>query len=161
MLLRKRNHFSNLLSAVFARRKIPFRTWRLLVLVMAVWRFKMKKKTIWFFLCFISLFFFFFFFLKTFLGTQYAHRKCVQRWCNEKGDITCEICHQVTNNLLKSVFLCDNKTNLGFVDSCYAFTNGETNQFVITLLYPCLANCCIFFSLCHSNSFIRVPQLQN
>ncbi|XP_059645720.1 uncharacterized protein LOC132287204 isoform X1 [Cornus florida] len=23
-----------------------------------------------------------------------AHRKCVQRWCNEKGDITCEICHQ-------------------------------------------------------------------
>lgn len=26
---------------------------------------------------------------------KYAHRKCVQRWCNEKGDITCEICHQV------------------------------------------------------------------
>nr|DAD31260.1 TPA_asm: hypothetical protein HUJ06_010111 [Nelumbo nucifera] len=26
---------------------------------------------------------------------QFAHRKCVQRWCNEKGDITCEICHQV------------------------------------------------------------------
>jgi len=25
----------------------------------------------------------------------YAHRKCVQHWCNEKGDITCEICHQV------------------------------------------------------------------
>ncbi|KAJ6910007.1 hypothetical protein NC652_020879 [Populus alba x Populus x berolinensis] len=25
---------------------------------------------------------------------QYAHRKCVQHWCNEKGDITCEICHQ-------------------------------------------------------------------
>ncbi|KAG5536606.1 hypothetical protein RHGRI_024135 [Rhododendron griersonianum] len=25
---------------------------------------------------------------------QFAHRKCVQRWCNEKGDITCEICHQ-------------------------------------------------------------------
>ncbi|KAH9777829.1 RING-CH-type domain-containing protein [Citrus sinensis] len=24
----------------------------------------------------------------------YAHRKCVQRWCNEKGDVTCEICHQ-------------------------------------------------------------------
>ncbi|KAJ0490851.1 putative E3 ubiquitin-protein ligase MARCH [Helianthus annuus] len=24
----------------------------------------------------------------------YAHRKCVQHWCNEKGDITCEICHQ-------------------------------------------------------------------
>lgn len=26
---------------------------------------------------------------------QYAHRKCVQEWCNEKGDISCEICHQV------------------------------------------------------------------
>jgi len=26
---------------------------------------------------------------------QYAHRKCVQHWCDEKGDITCEICHQV------------------------------------------------------------------
>ncbi|KAL0786628.1 hypothetical protein Bca101_002874 [Brassica carinata] len=25
---------------------------------------------------------------------KYAHRKCVQRWCNEKGDTTCEICHR-------------------------------------------------------------------
>ncbi|MFQ6629555.1 hypothetical protein Gotur_007723 [Gossypium turneri] len=25
---------------------------------------------------------------------QYAHRRCVQRWCNEKGNTTCEICHQ-------------------------------------------------------------------
>ncbi|XP_021744974.1 uncharacterized protein LOC110710944 isoform X1 [Chenopodium quinoa] len=25
---------------------------------------------------------------------KYAHRRCVQRWCNEKGDINCEICHQ-------------------------------------------------------------------
>ncbi|XP_008806003.1 uncharacterized protein LOC103718803 [Phoenix dactylifera] len=25
---------------------------------------------------------------------KYAHRACVQRWCNEKGDITCEICHE-------------------------------------------------------------------
>jgi hypothetical protein len=28
---------------------------------------------------------------------QYAHRECVQRWCNEKGDIICEICHEVSN----------------------------------------------------------------
>ncbi|KZV48876.1 hypothetical protein F511_16683 [Dorcoceras hygrometricum] len=28
------------------------------------------------------------------LHFQYAHRKCVQRWCNEKGDTMCEICHQ-------------------------------------------------------------------
>ncbi|ONM21854.1 RING/FYVE/PHD zinc finger superfamily protein [Zea mays] len=25
---------------------------------------------------------------------KYAHRTCVQRWCNEKGDVTCEICHE-------------------------------------------------------------------
>ncbi|CAN6572795.1 unnamed protein product [Malus baccata var. baccata] len=25
---------------------------------------------------------------------KYAHRKCVQKWCNEKGDTICEICHQ-------------------------------------------------------------------
>ncbi|XP_074340652.1 uncharacterized protein LOC141678272 isoform X1 [Apium graveolens] len=25
---------------------------------------------------------------------KYAHRKCVQQWCNEKGGISCEICHQ-------------------------------------------------------------------
>lgn len=25
---------------------------------------------------------------------KYAHRRCVQRWCNEKGDTMCEICHQ-------------------------------------------------------------------
>ncbi|XP_009773410.1 uncharacterized protein LOC107771381 [Nicotiana tabacum] len=25
---------------------------------------------------------------------KYAHRACVQHWCDEKGDITCEICHQ-------------------------------------------------------------------
>ncbi|KAL5743386.1 hypothetical protein ACOSQ2_026502 [Xanthoceras sorbifolium] len=25
---------------------------------------------------------------------KYAHRKCIQRWCNEKGDTICEICHE-------------------------------------------------------------------
>ncbi|CAL9089270.1 uncharacterized protein LOC135623463 [Musa acuminata AAA Group] len=25
---------------------------------------------------------------------KYAHRKCIQKWCNEKGDTTCEICLQ-------------------------------------------------------------------
>ncbi|GLU04665.1 hypothetical protein SLE2022_218030 [Rubroshorea leprosula] len=25
---------------------------------------------------------------------KYVHRSCVQRWCNEKGDTICEICHQ-------------------------------------------------------------------
>ncbi|KAB5512732.1 hypothetical protein DKX38_029760 [Salix brachista] len=30
-----------------------------------------------------------------FFGSKFAHRKCIQRWCNKKGDITCEICNQV------------------------------------------------------------------
>ncbi|KAL3582205.1 hypothetical protein D5086_016537 [Populus alba] len=25
---------------------------------------------------------------------KYVHRRCVQRWCNEKGNTICEICHQ-------------------------------------------------------------------
>ncbi|KAF7806196.1 RING/FYVE/PHD zinc finger superfamily protein isoform 3 [Senna tora] len=29
---------------------------------------------------------------------KYAHRRCIQLWCNEKGDTICEICHQVTSN---------------------------------------------------------------
>lgn len=27
---------------------------------------------------------------------QFAHRECIQRWCDEKGDTTCEICLQVS-----------------------------------------------------------------
>ncbi|CDP10865.1 unnamed protein product [Coffea canephora] len=26
---------------------------------------------------------------------KFAHRKCIQRWCNKKGDIRCEICNQM------------------------------------------------------------------
>lgn len=26
---------------------------------------------------------------------KFAHRDCIQRWCNEKGNTTCEICLQV------------------------------------------------------------------
>ncbi|KAJ0752981.1 putative E3 ubiquitin-protein ligase MARCH [Helianthus annuus] len=26
---------------------------------------------------------------------KFAHRKCIQKWCNKKGDITCEICNQI------------------------------------------------------------------
>ncbi|KAG5143665.1 hypothetical protein JHK82_019360 [Glycine max] len=29
-----------------------------------------------------------------FLGMQFAHRKCIQRWCNKKGNTICEICNQ-------------------------------------------------------------------
>ncbi|KAG6469061.1 hypothetical protein ZIOFF_073759 [Zingiber officinale] len=44
--------------------------------------------------------------VSTIVGTlQFAHRKCVQKWCNEKGDTTCEICLQVCLSDNLSVFL--------------------------------------------------------
>ena len=33
---------------------------------------------------------------------QYAHHKCVQRWCDEKGDTICEICHEVNLHVFLS-----------------------------------------------------------
>ena len=35
-----------------------------------------------------------------FLWLQYAHRGCVQRWCDEKGSTLCEICLQVSAALI-------------------------------------------------------------
>ena len=34
------------------------------------------------------------------LCLQFAHRRCIQRWCNEKGNTICEICKQVCCLLL-------------------------------------------------------------
>ncbi|KAJ0786155.1 putative E3 ubiquitin-protein ligase MARCH [Helianthus annuus] len=36
---------------------------------------------------------------------KFAHRKCVQRWCDEKGDTICEICHKVSISLSTLYFL--------------------------------------------------------
>jgi RecJ-like exonuclease len=38
---------------------------------------------------------------------KYAHRKCVQRWCNEKGNTICEICHQVYTFFLLILMMYD------------------------------------------------------
>ncbi|KAG4962787.1 hypothetical protein JHK82_039473 [Glycine max] len=46
-----------------------------------------------FFISFISILVFLILgLLLAFDFVQYAHRKCVHHWCDEKGDITCEIC---------------------------------------------------------------------
>lgn len=37
---------------------------------------------------------------------QYAHRKCIQRWCNQKGNTKCEICLQVFEFFSCFWFLC-------------------------------------------------------
>ena len=40
------------------------------------------------------------------LCMQYAHRECVQRWCDEKGSTLCEICLQVgVSAFCSSIFL--------------------------------------------------------
>ncbi|RXH96364.1 hypothetical protein DVH24_008868 [Malus domestica] len=36
---------------------------------------------------------------------KFAHRKCVQRWCNEKGDIICEICHQLWLDVIRTLLV--------------------------------------------------------
>jgi hypothetical protein len=39
---------------------------------------------------------------------QYAHRTCVQRWCDEKGDTICEICLQVKFGFFCQLLLMSN-----------------------------------------------------
>jgi hypothetical protein len=52
---------------------------------------------------------------------QYAHRKCIQRWCNEKGDTICEICLQVKIKCLLSQ--CIDKKSLKRISMCN-FSHG-------------------------------------
>ncbi|KAM0015713.1 putative E3 ubiquitin-protein ligase MARCH [Helianthus debilis subsp. tardiflorus] len=48
---------------------------------------------------------------------KFAHRDCVQRWCDEKGNTNCEICLQV-RFIYRFVFVYTTKT--GLTDSpCY------------------------------------------
>ncbi|XP_025807156.1 uncharacterized protein LOC112885736 isoform X2 [Panicum hallii] len=35
---------------------------------------------------------------------KYAHRKCIQRWCDEKGDTICEICLQLFQHGRNTIF---------------------------------------------------------
>lgn len=54
---------------------------------------------------------------------QYAHRSCVQRWCNEKGNTMCEICQQVDYSLFCSILHLFNfslrcSTNLSYSLAC-------------------------------------------
>uniref|UniRef100_A0A2P2L6I2 Uncharacterized protein MANES_06G092200 n=1 Tax=Rhizophora mucronata TaxID=61149 RepID=A0A2P2L6I2_RHIMU len=53
---------------------------------------------------------------------KFAHRKCVQHWCNEKGDITCEICHQVIHNLHSICF-------------CWVYFCTAGNQMMVIFLW--------------------------
>ncbi|WVZ69244.1 hypothetical protein U9M48_018059 [Paspalum notatum var. saurae] len=70
---------------------------------------------------------------------KYAHHRCVQRWCNEKGDTMCEIClQQFTPNYtapLKLFRQGRNPTNFrtaGIVIPVYIILISVT-----TLLYRC------------------------
>ncbi|KAE8724814.1 RING/FYVE/PHD zinc finger superfamily protein isoform 2 [Hibiscus syriacus] len=43
--------------------------------------------------------------LRLLVPAMTASMKCVQHWCNEKGDITCEICHQISTSLMPLLLL--------------------------------------------------------
>ena len=66
---------------------------------------------------------------------QYAHRKCVQHWCNEKGDITCEICHQVSFTYLFSchIYCCSKVVMMSwFMTMVYKYSTS-LNIWVLVL----------------------------
>lgn len=76
---------------------------------------------------------------------QYAHRRCVQRWCNEKGDTICEICHQVGNLyvtyrlevfLMTSAFSPCTSYCWPFVSLCWLYVDYSLLGLVIQLLLP-------------------------
>ncbi|KQK09233.1 uncharacterized protein LOC100844675 isoform X3 [Brachypodium distachyon] len=55
---------------------------------------------------------------------KYAHRICIQRWCNEKGDIICEIClQQFTPNYSAPLKL----FRIGRNSIIFSRTAGETS----------------------------------
>ncbi|GFZ03589.1 RING/FYVE/PHD zinc finger superfamily protein [Actinidia rufa] len=70
---------------------------------------------------------------------KYAHRKCVQRWCNEKGDVTCEICHQAYN---KQLHLVVHKLKLLRLMFC----NKQSTNIATQFMWPFLATGCWFSS---------------
>ncbi|KAG6500631.1 hypothetical protein ZIOFF_040479 [Zingiber officinale] len=43
---------------------------------------------------------------------KYAHRTCVQHWCNEKGDITCEICKELAVHASEFILMVYSNTHL-------------------------------------------------
>ncbi|KAG6496711.1 hypothetical protein ZIOFF_044581 [Zingiber officinale] len=43
---------------------------------------------------------------------KYAHRTCVQHWCNEKGDITCEICNELAVHASEFILMVYSNTHL-------------------------------------------------
>lgn len=64
---------------------------------------------------------------------QYAHRRCVQRWCNEKGNTTCEICQQVDTFPVHFTF---HQVNDRIFFDCNFFFFGW--QFILLWIYASL-----------------------
>ena len=73
---------------------------------------------------------------------QFAHRDCIQRWCNEKGNTTCEICLQVCIWVLSSKFFF-------FFFLMFCFFRYRNSVF---LKIPFVLNEFFLFLYCNSNS---------
>ncbi|KAL0326929.1 UNVERIFIED_CONTAM: hypothetical protein Sangu_1770900 [Sesamum angustifolium] len=72
---------------------------------------------------------------------KYAHRKCVQRWCNEKGDTMCEICHQQFKpgyTAPPPIFRFGGlPMNLSFIDQDYDEYAVSTSRSIVLLPLSC------------------------
>lgn len=111
---------------------------------------------------------------------QYAHRKCVQHWCNEKGDTICEICHQVC---LLALSLVPCKIPLTVCLNVYwywwtqpyqpgytappppppdetAIDIGYDLVFLVSISDMCISECWVFFKLFESCVFLAVEDGQ-
>ncbi|KAF8716274.1 hypothetical protein HU200_002452 [Digitaria exilis] len=60
---------------------------------------------------------------------KYAHRKCIQRWCDEKGDTICEICLQqfTPNYTTSSKFFQHGRNTIFFSQERHMLSAGQTS----------------------------------
>ncbi|KAL5228803.1 hypothetical protein ABZP36_017068 [Zizania latifolia] len=63
---------------------------------------------------------------------KFAHRKCIQRWCNKKGNITCEICNQVysPNYVLPPTKCCSDEMDMDLRQSWVGRIDPHDSHFL-------------------------------
>lgn len=65
---------------------------------------------------------------------QYAHRSCVQRWCNEKGNTMCEICQQVDYSIFCSFLYLFNFFSL-LLNKSILFISMHSQKSILLIIY--------------------------
>lgn len=89
---------------------------------------------------------------------KFAHRDCIQRWCNEKGNTTCEICLQVlffsifTSFFMKRFDFSGEDMFLILWSALSCFVSKYSFIFLNCLLRLCFFRVCVW----SSSSFITI-----